>query len=131
VPASVPYDSISHGRLIRKNLISNSATVVKRSLIGSSRFNESKPYVAVEDYHLWLRLHQTCAVSAKLRLPLLGYRLSPGSISSSKRVMSKKIWNLLGEYEMYGKPLGAARRAFYFGTFVLESVAARVGGRPT
>lgn len=118
-------DANSLQRMLKKNIVVTSSALVKASLIDKARFNETKQFFAVEDYFLWLTLHQKANIaSGILQNKLVFYRLRPDSISASKLVMAKKIFTLLTHYEHNGKKLGL-KKFYYFGTYILGALKSR------
>jgi glycosyltransferase involved in cell wall biosynthesis len=103
--ANIPYKKITHSKLLVKNCIPNSSVCIERSLLENERFIDDVRYKAIEDYHLWLRLHQKIPFSIKLNVPLLFYRRSDSGISKSKISMFKKNHMLYSEYYFDGRPL--------------------------
>ncbi|WP_457563536.1 glycosyltransferase family 2 protein [Caminibacter pacificus] len=122
---NISLQKITHDRLLLKNIIPNSSVVVEKKLIDDMKFNVSMDYKAVEDNHMWLRLHQKIEYSLKLMEPLLFYRIVNTSISRSKLSMAKKTWNMLKEYEVNGERLGW-RRFYYFGSYIFYSLKERI-----
>jgi len=115
-----------HATLIRKNWVVTSSAVVNRSLLADNSFNQKVEYIGVEDYLLWLKLHQSPPIkSGILESPLVFYRLRRDSISASKLMMAKKIFYLLSQYSFLGKPLGL-KKYLYFTTYVLASLKVRL-----
>ena len=120
----------THDQLLNKNWVVTSSAVVAASLLKPLRFNQANEYVGVEDYLLWLYIHQkTETRSAIMNEPLVFYRLREHSISSSKRVMASKIFYLLSTYQVNGRLLGL-KKYYYFTTYVLLSLAARIPFTP-
>ncbi|RBP51711.1 glycosyltransferase family 2 protein [Arenicella xantha] len=116
----------SHARLLRKNNVTTSSALMRTSDIGELRFNEAPRYSAIEDYLMWLYLHQqTSFSSAILTNRLVYYRRRSDSLSASKLKMAQKIHMLLREYRIDGKPLGW-RRFFYFGTYLFMAMKTRL-----
>jgi len=116
----------THSDLIRKNWVVTSSAVVLASLLKEVRFNEKAEYVGIEDYLVWLQLHQKKSInSGALMSPLVFYRLRKNSISASKRMMAKKIFYLLSHYSYAGKPLGMAKY-YYFATYAFSAIKSRL-----
>lgn len=125
---SLPFDIIDHSRLILKNCIPNSSVCLKRSLIDGLRFKEDTRYKAIEDYHLWLRIHQRIPYSIKLKIPLLFYRKSCSSISKSKLLMLKKNYMMYSEYKINDNYLGL-KKFLYLTSYVYFSIFRQLKGK--
>ena len=124
--SNLKNEYISHNDLIYKNFIANSSVVLEKRLLNGEKFNEDCSYVAVEDYEMWLRIHQSLIESSlKIDLPLLFYRVSEDGISSQKFKMIKKINNLLANYEVEGKSLGFLKN-YYMLKYIYTSLKDRV-----
>ena len=72
--------------------IPTSSVIATKSLLQETPFNESRSYVAVEDYDCWLRILEKTSSSIKLLSPLLFYRQVKGQISGSKKEMARKVF---------------------------------------
>ncbi len=119
----------SHQALLKKNWVITSSALVSRTLFDGVRFNQKSQYVGVEDYLVWLHIHQNQLVkSAILEAPLVFYRLRSDSLSHSKIKMANKIFHLLRNYQQQGEHLGVLA-FYYFGSYVYASVAARLWGK--
>ncbi|MFT6406873.1 MAG: teichuronic acid biosynthesis glycosyltransferase TuaG [Arenicella sp.] len=115
-----------HQQLISKNWVVTSSALISRSLFGELAFDQSADYIGVEDYLLWLQLHQRKDIrSAVLIAPLVFYRLRNDSISSSKRAMAGKIFYLLSHYRYLGKPLGFSKY-YFFMSYAVSSLLTRL-----
>lgn len=120
--SSSELNYLSYEKLIRKNLIVTSSVVCERSLIGENRFSESPSHVAVEDYVLWLHLHQMADIkSAVLPQKLVYYRVRAGSISRSKLRMARKILSVLSEARPNGRKLGL-KKWIYFANYIVSGL---------
>ena len=120
------YDEISHHDLIKKNRITLSSVHIKRSSLDKLRFSIDPDYVAIEDYDLWLRLLGKPKFKAlKTPLKLVAYRNLHFSLSSSKIMMAKKVWRLLGAHQEL-KNFSIARRVYYFLYYVFSYIHNRV-----
>jgi teichuronic acid biosynthesis glycosyltransferase TuaG len=83
---------ISFDELLKKNILSTSSIVVDKNLLDIFFFNEKKMYIAIEDYELWLRIHEQIYCSFLIKTPLLYYRKSDQSLTPSMaKVFVKKI----------------------------------------
>ena len=112
--------------LILKNWVVTSSAIVKKSLLRDTRFNQKAEYNRIEDYLLWLDLHQDPSItSGVLMSPLVLYRLRSDSLSASKSVMARKIFFLLSNYSINGKPLGL-RKYFYFTSYLSLAIFNRL-----
>jgi glycosyltransferase involved in cell wall biosynthesis len=78
-PGPLPVEVVPWGRLVVRNYLGASSVVVRRALL-----ERAGPFDAAlqgpEDRDLWLRVAELAPV-AVLRLPLMGYRMVPGSVS--------------------------------------------------
>lgn len=116
----------NHKQLLSKNWVVTSSAIVSKALLATLKFDESKEYVGVEDYLLWLYAHQQKEIqSAILNAPMVFYRLRQNSISSSKRAMASKVFYLLSNYQINNTPLGP-KKYYYFMTYALSSFVARI-----
>jgi len=88
---------INYDYLLRKNFVKSCSTVLlKREVIGETRFNDDPTFRAVEDYMFWIDILKTnCNGADWLDLNTTFYRESGSSISSSKLFMIKQ------NYKMY------------------------------
>ncbi|MBL4672171.1 MAG: glycosyltransferase family 2 protein [Arenicella sp.] len=112
----------NHYQLISKNWVVTSSALISKELFGDVQFNQSASYIGVEDYLLWLHIHQRRDIeSAVLIAPLVFYRLRHDSISSSKRTMASKVFYLLSHYRYLGKSLGL-RKYYFFMRYALLSL---------
>lgn len=70
--------------LLFKNTIVTSSVILERSFLSNVRFNESKNFIAVEDYFLWLNLlsKKECHFSHLLG-QFVDYRVFPNSLAST------------------------------------------------
>ncbi len=119
----------NHRQLLSKNWVITSSALVSRGLFNDIRFDQAPEYVGVEDYLVWLYIHQRRDIqSAVLKAPLVLYRLRQNSISSSKMAMAAKIYYLLSHYRIADKPLGIKRFYFYC-TYAMSSIITRVTRR--
>jgi teichuronic acid biosynthesis glycosyltransferase TuaG len=124
----IPVEKIRHSRLLLKNRIPNSSVCLKRSLISEFQFQEDMRYKAIEDYDLWLRLHQRIPYSIKIKVPLLFYRKSNSGISKKKYSMLKKNYMMYSEYRVNGNPLGLAR-FLYLTSYMFFSLFRQLKGK--
>jgi len=125
LPTEQAVESISHARLIRKNIIPTSSVLLERRLLEGLKFDERPEYRAVEDFDLWLRIHRRSGPSVKVRQPLVFYRKSASSISKSKLDMLRKNAMLLREH-LQGQRFAGLKRAGYLGTYVTHSIFIRL-----
>ena len=88
-------NKISYHSLLKKNMIVTSSVIVQRDLIGETRFNTSKSYVAIEDYDFFLDLLKKGSEIDILKMPLVHYRISTQNISKNKMKMAKKVRGML------------------------------------
>ena len=108
--------------LILKNWITTSSAIIEKSLFDGAQFNQQTDYIGIEDYLTWLDLHQNPIInSGVLMSPLVLYRLRADSISASKSHMARKIFYLLSNYSIDGKPLGV-KKYYYFATYVIFAI---------
>lgn len=77
----IEYERINFSKLIKQNIINGPSVLLSRDIIIGYSFKEGKEYIAVEDYYLWLKLHENIKYSYKLKKPLLYYRVSSDSIT--------------------------------------------------
>lgn len=127
-PEKISVEKIRHSRLLLKNLIPNSSVCLNRDLINGFRFEEDIRYKAIEDYNLWLRLHQKIPYSIKLKAPLLFYRKSGSGISKSKFSMFKKNYMMYSEYRVNDNPLGLTK-FLYLASYIYFSIFRQLKGR--
>ena len=87
---------INYDYLLRKNFVKSCSTaLLKREVIGETRFNEDPRFKAVEDYMFWLDILKTnCNEADWLDLNTTFYRESGSSISSSKLFMIKQNYRM-------------------------------------
>jgi len=112
------FEIIDIKHLLKKNILAASSVMFDRSKVGAMSFSENQKHIAVEDYKMWLDIHQDSSIrSGRLNAPLVFYRVRKGSISRSKTIMALKIYRLLGEIELNGKHLGL-KRYYYFLTYL-------------
>lgn len=125
---SIDVREISFSKMLRKNLVPTSSVVLDKSLLSELRFNEDARYNAVEDYHLWLRIHEKIDKSVKIVSPvLLNYRENENGISRSKLKQVKKVWMVLREYRfLSGDKMGIFKRSYLFLYYAIASVYLRV-----
>ena len=107
--------NVTGKKLIQKNWITTSSAIIEKSLFDGARFNQKTNYIGIEDYLVWLDLHQKPIInSGVLMSPLVLYRLRADSISASKSRMARKIFYLLSNYSIDGKPLGVKKYYYFF-----------------
>jgi len=106
--------------LLKKNEIPLSTVMVDKQFLGGLRFKVDPCYIAVEDYELWLRLHDIEEIkSLKLRSKLVFYRDRNDSLSQNKLMMAKKVFNLLRNLPLR-KKLGF-KVYYYFVNYLMKS----------
>ena len=83
--------------LLGGNRLSTSATSVRQSFLKRHQlsFNESKHYVIVEDYDLWLRMAQKGAKFEFIRQPLGDYNVDEGSLSLNLELKRSNVEHML------------------------------------
>lgn len=119
------FEKISLGKLLCKNHIPNSSVVLSRDIISNLRFDESKEYVAIEDYIFWLSvLDRTGIIAGKLDCVLLYYRVSDAGISNSKVKMFFKILNFYNNYKFENTRIGV-KKYFYYLTYIYYSLLSK------
>ena len=113
---------LTHSLLLKKNIIANSSVMVTNKIASTLRFSEIYEHVAIEDYLAWLQLHQNAQLrSALLPESTLYYRSRPESLSRAKLAMARKIFRMLGQYQINGQHLGL-KKYYYFLTYVINSL---------
>lgn len=125
--SNLKFQIITKSKLLRKNIIPNSSVVIHESLLTKNRFNEDYRYKAVEDYHMWLRLHEEPILSYKILAPLAYYRRSVKNISKSKLSMLRKIY-MLHKENLTG-PFRIARIYFYMLAYIYMSILRQTRGQ--
>lgn len=85
---------VTHEQLRQANRFQVHAAIVRRSALGSLRFDESMP--ALEDWDLWLRLTADGARWSASDAPVGAYRLRPSSMSRDPGRMLRAAERLLG-----------------------------------
>tara|TARA_B110000008_G_scaffold279902_1_gene329471 strand:+ start:242 stop:1060 length:819 start_codon:yes stop_codon:yes gene_type:complete len=94
---------ISFKTLLKKNTISTSGVLVDKKLLIDLCFSEKKKHIAIEDYFLWLQVHEYISSSLMVKLPLLFYRKTSGSLTPHKwKIFFQKIL-LFSEYTFIKK----------------------------
>lgn len=94
----VAVSEISHRRLLIKNWIALSSTMVRRTvLLDTAQFNVAKTHIAVEDFDMWLRITQRGGRVVRVDVPLVHYRKLSTSISANKSMMVQKALKIIGE----------------------------------
>lgn len=116
------YSTLSHSKLLYKNVVSTSSVVLRSSILDKLRFHEDVNYKAIEDYLFWLTIHQyKIDKSYWLKHYLVFYRLSNLSISKSKLAMLRKNYTVYSNYKVNGKSLGL-RKYIYISTYIFLSL---------
>lgn len=120
------FTALDHETMLRKNRVVTSSMLVKTSAFIDIGFDEHANYSRVEDYAAWLRLLQNPEIKGGiLHLPLVYYRLSRGSLSSSKLRMAIKIYKLLSHYRVDGRKLGV-KKFYYFFCYATAALRNRI-----
>lgn len=94
----IGYDRVKFNQQSIRARIPTSSVVAARKLLLDHPFREDLSYKAVEDYHCWLRLLESCGECLKIDQPLLNYRKVEGQISGSKIYMMRKVFMVHKEY---------------------------------
>lgn len=123
-------DGNSYFRLLIKNFVYTSTVMAKKELFHSQRFEESPEYKAVEDYKMWLKVHEDNPQikSAIISLPLMNYRIHGSSISRGKWKQALKVLSILGE-ENSSHGLSFMAIPIFFATYVYFSLVEMVKQR--
>ena len=117
---------LNHEMMLRKNRVITSSILLRTAIFNNIGFDEHSNYYRIEDYAAWLHLLQNPEVKgAILHLPLVFYRLTPNSLSSSKIKMAKKIYTLLNNYQVNGCRLGL-KRFYYFFCYAVIAIKNRI-----
>tara|TARA_B100000795_G_scaffold264637_1_gene245358 strand:+ start:1128 stop:1940 length:813 start_codon:yes stop_codon:yes gene_type:complete len=99
----IEFTKISFHELLKKNTLGTSGVLIDQKLLKNLRFNEDKKYVAIEDYLLWLQIHEVIDYSYLINLPLLYYRKSSDSLSpANSKIFIQKIW-MFSLYKFFNK----------------------------
>jgi teichuronic acid biosynthesis glycosyltransferase TuaG len=103
---ALPSSRVGLWRLLGKNVIPGSTVLCRRDAIADAGgFDTSPQLVAVEDYDLWIRLLERGAVATKIDTPLVAYRRLPGSLSSRKLVLARRVTLVLRRhFQRSGRP---------------------------
>ena len=128
-PQEAAVEEIEYGRLLKKNIISNSSVLIDRKALGELRFNESPSLSAVEDYGLWLDVLKQGRKCLKILGPLLFYREGRVGISADKFKMALKIRRMLKVH--MGEAPSAKLKAEYYWTHNLFSSALQHSSKKT
>lgn len=117
---------IDFNGLLGKNVIPLSSVVVNRESLLSLNFPEDDSLVAIEDYALWLTLlRKNDAPAGIVQAALVGYRISPESLSSRKFEMLGKVWYLLSREDIVGD-LSWLKRAKLIITYITVGLSQRL-----
>tara|TARA_B100000427_G_C15404319_1_gene549105 strand:+ start:51 stop:863 length:813 start_codon:yes stop_codon:yes gene_type:complete len=114
------YSSLSYNKLLLKDFITLSSVLVKKNVIENIMFDESKKYIAHEDYVCFLEIHKIINHSIILKHPLVLYRISDNQISGNtlfqkfKRLKTHFIQMYNHEHKYFGK-------MYFFGIIFLTS----------
>lgn len=95
---NIDYERVKFSQQSVRARIPTSSVVATRNLLIEHPFLEDISYKAVEDYHCWLRMLQSCGECLKVSEPLLNYRKVEGQISGSKIYMMRKVFMVHKEY---------------------------------
>lgn len=95
---NVHFERINFSQQSTRARIPTSSVVASRDLLIRHPFREDISYKAVEDYHCWLRMLQSCGECLKVDEPLLYYRKIEGQISGSKIYMMRKVFMVHREF---------------------------------
>ena len=99
--------------LLKLNTISTSGVLVEKKLLNDFRFSEYKKHVAIEDYLLWLQLHESLNFSLIINFPLLFYRKSNDSLTPAKgKIFMQKIL-------LYSQYSFSRKKPFFFRVMVI------------
>ena len=114
---------LRHIQLLKKNYIKScSSVLLEKHTVKNLHFNEDIKYKAVEDWLLWLNIHQyKIDESLWLKEDLVFYRLHKKSISKSKIIMIKNAYFLYSNYAIDNIPLGITKY-YYFINYAIRSI---------
>lgn len=116
------WTKLSLSAMLRKNRVNTSSVVVKTSVLRGKTFDHDPAMVAVEDYKLWIELHQDQRLkSAATSQAFFNYRISDSGISRRKYQMAKKVYRVLKDVRIEGRGIGP-KIYFYMLTYVWQSV---------
>lgn len=121
-PKNLRVEQITLVKQKIKGRIPASSVLAKKKLLAMHPFSEDPRYKAVEDYHCWLRIHESIGHSVKIKFPFLFYRRRGGQISGSKMYMLKHMYMLHREYPA-GTIFGAA---FFSFTYIIGAIYYRI-----
>ena len=125
LPIARQFTAVDHEIMLRKNRVVTSSMLLKTSAFIDIGFDEHADYSRVEDYTAWLRMLQKPSIKGGiLHLPLVFYRLSSGSLSSSKVRMAMRVYALLSHYQIGGRKLGI-KKFYYFFCYALIAIKNR------
>tara|TARA_B100000795_G_C22792976_1_gene437856 strand:+ start:265 stop:1077 length:813 start_codon:yes stop_codon:yes gene_type:complete len=109
----ITLTKISFSDLLKLNTISTSGVLVEKKLLNDFRFSEYKKHVAIEDYLLWLQLHESLNFSLIINFPLLFYRKSNDSLTPAKgKIFMQKIL-------LYSQYSFSRKKPFFFRVMVI------------
>lgn len=107
VPERLDYD-----QLLCNTAIVTSTVILDRRKTGDVRMPDA-PY---DDYALWLKLTKAGHVAWGMPEDLLRYRVVTGSVSRSKSVSARRVWQTYRNIES----LGLARSAWSFANYAIR-----------
>lgn len=110
IPATVDYVG-----LLKNNVIGCSTVLVRRSKIGSHRFQEE----GWEDLSLWLRLLKDGGVAHGLQESMTDYRVVKGSRSNNKKFSANLRWRTF----RYVEGFGILKSSYYFSRYAISALA--------
>jgi len=88
----ISLTKVSFNKLLQKNTLSTSGVLIDKKLVKNLSFSEDKKYIAIEDYLLWLQIHENLSFSYFVNLPLLYYRKSSNSLTPLKtKIFIQKV----------------------------------------
>jgi teichuronic acid biosynthesis glycosyltransferase TuaG len=109
VPAKLSYST-----LLYNNAIGCLTVMVKKSLIGNSRFQE----YGWEDMSLWLGLLKKTPFAYGMQESLALYRIVPGSRSNNKKFAAGLRWDTYRKVEGFS----VLKSAYYFAFYAVSAV---------
>jgi hypothetical protein len=111
---------ISFLKFLFKFSTPTSSVIIHKSLFDFKNFNENHRYKAREDLDLFLKFHEIIGNSYKLKMKLVGYRLSDNQISGNKLSMVLRHFYVLKNYKtINGFKLGYTAILFTLSHFLI------------
>lgn len=110
--------------LLQGNRLAPHSHIIRRSRIGSMRFDTSLR--VCEDYDFWLKLASTGLRWASCDTPVACYRIRPGSLSKNPRLMLDTLMQVMGRIHTDRTALSTAARAsalFYATSAALDDTS--------